>query len=64
MVVGGFVWVRLFELVRTCSGSLRLFLIVLGYFGCNKLFKLFNDVLGCFSVSLLFLLISATFCSC
>ena len=46
---GGFVWLRLFEIVRTCSGCFRLFLIVLdcvGLFGCKTFFKLFNVVLG------------------
>ena len=33
MVVGGFVWVRLFELVRTCFGSFRFVLIALGCVG-------------------------------
>ena len=33
VVVGGFVWVRLFELVRTCFGSFRFVLIALGCVG-------------------------------
>ena len=32
-VVGGFVWVRLFDLVQTCFGCNKLFLIVLDCFG-------------------------------
>ena len=71
MVVGGFVWVRLFELDRTCFGCSRLCLIVQGCVGlgwavlvviscssCSMLYK------GCFSDSQMFLVVSATFSSC
>ena len=48
-MVGGFVWVRLFEFVRTRSGcfSFFLFSVVLGGFGCNLLFQVEQ---GCFGV--------------
>ena len=51
MVVGGFVWLRLFELDRTCFGCFQVVFdcsglcwIVLGCFGCNKFFKFLNVV--------------------
>ena len=51
MVVGGFVWVRLFELVRTCLGCLRLFLIVRGDVGLCWAVLVAKSCSNCFLLS-------------